>query len=172
MSGSQAVERYQYASWHIMMERTFKHFSKSPEINISQLYISYLSLSVESGAEAGQSFTHACPDWKEGTYELFKDWAAKQFGDSAHDDEEEVPVHHQRAKDISFKRNESGQFILPPMTDYTKIRQKQRVIRAYAGAVYSKPIYHMFFDSSSERYNRRLHWQLDIGIPLHSRSKR
>jgi hypothetical protein len=98
---------------------------------------------VESAPEVGRSFTLACPDWKEGTYELFKDWAAKQLTDptSEDDDQEgEVPVEYKKAKDISFQRNDGGELILPPMSDYRKIRQKQRVVRAYAGAVYSKSI--------------------------------
>ena len=47
--------------------------------HVRQSHPSNLSLSVESTPEVGNSFTHACPEWKEGTYELFKDWAAKQF---------------------------------------------------------------------------------------------
>jgi hypothetical protein len=38
---------------------------------------------------------HACPNWKEGTYELFKDWATKQLTDPQSEDEAEegeVPV--------------------------------------------------------------------------------
>ena len=46
----------------------------------------------------------------------------------------------EKAKNISSKRNESGGFILPPMSDYHKIRQKQRVVQAYVGAVYSKSL--------------------------------
>jgi hypothetical protein len=99
---------------------------------------------VESTPQVGNSFTHACPDWKKGTYELFKDWAAKQLTDLQSEDEaeeREVPVEFKKAKDISFTRNESGGLILFPMTDYKKIRQKQRLVRTYAGAVYSKSMH-------------------------------
>lgn len=99
---------------------------------------------MESAPQVGNSFTHACPEWREGTYELFKGWAAKQFADPQSEDEAEegeVSVEFKKAKDILFKRNESGRLILPPMTDYKKIRQKQRVVRAYAGAVYSKSMH-------------------------------
>lgn len=101
---------------------------------------------MESAPEVGNPFTHARPDWKEGTYEVFKDWAAKQFGDPRSEDEaeEEVPVEYQKAKNITFKRNETGGLILPPMSDYRKIRQKQRVVRAYAGAVYSTLMHPIF----------------------------
>jgi hypothetical protein len=125
-----------------------------------------MSHSVESAPEVGNTFTHACPDWKEGTYELFKDWAAKQFGEAPSEDEEEVPVHHKRAKDISFKRNENDDLILPPMTDYRKIRQRQRVIRAYAGAVYSKSMQPIISNSFAERHNRRFHWEFYFSIPI------
>jgi hypothetical protein len=75
---------------------------------------------------------------------MFKEWAAKQFGDPGSEDEAEVPVHFKKAKDISFERNGSDELILPPMSEYRNVRQKQRVIRAYAGAVYSKPIQPIF----------------------------
>ena len=62
-----------------MMEWKFKPFSTSTHVR--QSHPSNLSLSVKSAPEVGNSFTHACPEWKEGTYELFEDWAVKQFGD-------------------------------------------------------------------------------------------
>jgi hypothetical protein len=52
------------------------------------------------------------------------------------DDEAEVPVHMQKAKDIKFERNKEGEYILPSMSDYGTVRQMQRVIRGYIGAVY------------------------------------
>jgi hypothetical protein len=59
---------------------------------------------------AGNSFTYSCGEWRNGTYENFKKWAVKQFGlknlDS--DEEADIPVHMQKAKDISFKRNKKG----------------------------------------------------------------
>ena len=87
----------------------------------------------------GSSFTHSCSDWRDGTYEHFKEWAVKQFGlkDLDSDDEGEVPVHMQKAKDIAFERNREGEYILPDMSNYRTIRQRQRVVRGYIGAVYS-----------------------------------
>jgi hypothetical protein len=98
---------------------------------------------VESSPNVGNAFTNVHKDWQEGTYENFKDWAVKQFGvgDLDSDDEEEVPVHLQKAKDIEFKRNECGEFILPPKTDFKTIRGMQRVIRGYVGAVYSECVH-------------------------------
>jgi hypothetical protein len=95
-------------------------------------------LRMESSALIGNTFTNACPDWKEGTYDNFKDWALKQFGVTELDSDEdsEVPVQFQKAKDIQFSKNIRGEFILPPLSNYKTIRQKQRVVRGYIGAVY------------------------------------
>jgi hypothetical protein len=109
-----------------MMGWTFKLFSRCSDVD--QWHASNLSLSVESAPQVGNSFTHACPNWKKGTYELFKDWATKQLTDPQSEDkaeEGEVPVEFKKAKDISFTRNESGGLILPPMTDYKKIRKAE-----------------------------------------------
>lgn len=67
----------------------------------------------------------------------------KQFGldELDSDDEAEVPVLMQKAKNIEFERDESGELVLPPMSDFKTIREKQRVIRGYIGAVYSQYIY-------------------------------
>ena len=102
-----------------MMEQKFKPFSMSTHVR--QSHPSNLSLSVKSTPEVRNSFTHACPEWKEGTYELFKDWAVKQFSDSRSEDEGEegdVPIEYKKVKDISFKRNGSGGLILSPMSEY------------------------------------------------------
>ena len=73
-----------------MMAMKSTHFSKSTHLILS--YASpYPILSVESASEAGNHFTHAYSDWKEGTYERFKEWAAKQFGDPTDEDEVDVP---------------------------------------------------------------------------------
>ena len=128
-----------------MMEQKFKTFSMSTYVR--QSHPSNLSLSVESAPEVRNSFTHACPEWKEGTYKLFKDWAVKQFSDPRSEDEGkegDAPVEYKKAKDISFKRNGSGGLILPPMSEYQKICQKQRVVCTYAGAVYSKSMHSIF----------------------------
>lgn len=97
-------------------------------------------LSVESSPNVGNTFTNACKDWREGTYDNFKDWVVKQFGfeDLESDDEGEVPVDEQKAKDLKFERNENGDFILPEKYHFKNIKQKQRIIRGYIGAVYSE----------------------------------
>jgi hypothetical protein len=94
--------------------------------------------SMESPPVAGNSFTNAHKDWKEGMYENFKDWSVRQFGlqEKESGDEAEVPVNFKKAKDISFEKNRRGEFILPPIQNYGTIKQKQRVIRGYVGAVY------------------------------------
>ena len=106
-----------------------------------------MNYSIESSACVGNNFTTSCNDWRDGTYENFTEWASKQFGlkEFDPDDNAEVPVHFQKAKDIEFKRNKAGEFILPPMSNYRTIRQKQRVVRGYIGAVYRQYIYFILF---------------------------
>lgn len=62
---------------------------------------------------AGNLFTESCSDWKEGTFELFKVWASKQFGlrELETDDEAEVPVRKRKAKNIHFEKNDDGVYI-------------------------------------------------------------
>ena len=69
----------------------------------------------------------------------------KQFGhqDLESEDEGEVPVYMQKAKDLAFDRNEDGVFVLPDMGNYKTIREKQRVVRGYIGAVY-RTSFHSF----------------------------
>jgi hypothetical protein len=57
------------------------------------------------------------------------------------EDNAEVPVNFKKAKDLEFKRNSSGEFILPPIGNFNTTRQRQRVVRGYIGAVYSLYIY-------------------------------
>jgi hypothetical protein len=97
---------------------------------------------METPPLVGNSFTNTHKDWKEGMYENFKDWSVKQFGNQplGSGDEAELPVEFQKAKDISFEKNRRGCFILPPLENYRTIKQKQKVIRAYVGAVYRKSI--------------------------------
>jgi hypothetical protein len=52
------------------------------------------------------------------------------------DDNAPVPVNFQKAKDIEFNKNSVGEFILPPIKNFTTTRQRQRVVRGYIGAVY------------------------------------
>lgn len=98
--------------------------------------------SMETPPLVGKSFTNAHQDWKEGMYENFKEWSVKQFGHQPleSEDEAELPIQFQKAKDISFEKNRRGHFVLPPLRNYRTIKQKQRVIRAYVGAVYRKSI--------------------------------
>lgn len=107
-------------------------------LNLAQSDPSKLFSSVETPPLAGNSFTNSYNDWREGTYENFKDWALKQFGvkDLGSDDQAEVPVNFQKAKDIAFEKNKRGEFILPPRANFKTIKQKQRVVRGYIGAVY------------------------------------
>ena len=85
----------------------------------------------------GNSFTHSCGDWRDGTYENFEEWAVKQFGFKDLDsDEAEVPVQMMKAKDIAFEKDKNGEYILPDMDNYKTICQKQRFIHGYIGAVY------------------------------------
>ena len=106
-----------------MMEQKFKPSSMSTHVR--QSYPSNLSLNVKSAPKVRNLFTHACPEWKEGTYELFKDWAVKQFSDPRSEDEGEgdVPVEYKKMKDILFERNGSGGLIIPPMSEYVKSRE-------------------------------------------------
>lgn len=88
----------------------------------------------------GNTFTNSCNDWRDGTYDNFKEWAVRQFGHKELEDEDEadVPVHMQKAKDIEFKTDKHGILVLPPIEDFRTIRQRQRVVRGYIGAVYRK----------------------------------
>jgi hypothetical protein len=52
------------------------------------------------------------------------------------DDNAEVPVDFCKAKDIEFEKNDLGELILPPLSNFRTVRQKQRVVRGYIGAVY------------------------------------
>lgn len=58
------------------------------------------------------------------------------MGEPDSDDEAEIPVHRQKAKHIEFERNDVGDFILPPPSNYRLVRGRQRVVRGYIGAVY------------------------------------
>lgn len=107
---------------------------------------------MESSPIAGNSFTNVHKDWKDGMYQNFKDWSVGQFGlrEMESGDEAEVPVNFRKAKEIIFEKNRRGEFILPPMENYKKIKEKQRVIRGYVGAVYRESVlgYSFFFTSN------------------------
>jgi hypothetical protein len=120
------------------MEIKPDHFSRSDYFIL--WHGSHRIPSVESSAMVGNSFTNSCKDWMDGTYENFTMWAGKQFGlkEMESDDEADVPVHMTKAKDLVFQRNKKGLFVLPPMQDFKTVKQKQRVIRGYIGAVYRK----------------------------------
>lgn len=114
-------------------------FSVSPNFfNLLYLLASHPNSSVESPPVVGNTFTQACPDWREGTYDNFKEWAARQFGvkDLEPGDEMDLPVQMKKARDIEFKTNKKGHYILPSRSDYKRTKEKQRVIRGYIGAVY------------------------------------
>ena len=65
----------------------------------------------------------------------------------ASEDEAEVPVAQTKAKNIRFEKNKKGVFVLPPKSDYKKVKEKQRVLRGYIGAVYRMQFFilHNFF---------------------------
>ena len=48
-----------------------------------------------------------------------------------------------RQKNLIFKKNENGDFIIPDKSNFKLIHQKQRVVRGYIGTVYSDYI-HLF----------------------------
>lgn len=124
------------------MEKTHKAFSES-YIPVLQKRDSNKISSVESSPNVGNAFTNACKDWREGTFENFKDWAVKQFGFEKlnSEDEAELPVDSQKAKDLLFKKNEDGVFLVPKKSDLNKrLKMRQRVVRGYIGAVYSQYI--------------------------------
>ena len=72
-------------------------------------------------------------------YVNFQEWASKQLRVKEPDsgDEAEVPVHLQKAKNLQFEKNDHGDFILPPLSNYRTVCEKQRVVHGYIGAVYS-----------------------------------
>jgi hypothetical protein len=86
----------------------------------------------------GNTFTNSCNDWEEGTYEKFKEWAVRQFGEGKLDldDEADIPIHRQKSKDMVFKKNRHGHFVLPQKYNFKNNKQKQKVLRGYIGAVY------------------------------------
>lgn len=94
--------------------------------------------SMEGSLQIGNHFTNSCPDWQEGTYENFKEWALKQFGakDFDSDYNTKVPVNFLKVKDIEFKKNKAGVLVLPPIHDFNTTRKRQRVVCGYIGAVY------------------------------------
>jgi hypothetical protein len=63
----------------------------------------------------GKSSTNSCHEWRDGTYDNFKEWASRQFGvkDVVSEDEADIPVDLQKAKHIIFKKNKKGYFVLP-----------------------------------------------------------
>jgi hypothetical protein len=90
---------------------------------------------------AGNSFTHSCDEWRDGTYENFKEWAVKKFGlkDLDLDEEADIPVHMQKAKDILFERNKKGIYKLP----HTRISKLSARGRELLGATSELFIVHV-----------------------------
>ena len=89
-------------------------------------------------------------DWSEGTYEKFKEWAVSHFGlkEGESDDEADVPANFMKAKNIKFRKDRHGVYVLPHISDYRKAKERQRVVRGYLGTVYSaffSPIISMSF---------------------------
>lgn len=118
------------------MDRTSALFSESK--CISGWDAVHPLCSVETSPDVGNAFTQSRSDWRDGTYENFKDWAMKKLGSKEDsDDDAEVPVRFQKAKDISFDRKKNGTLLLQPMSDFRTVKDRQRVIRGYIGAIYS-----------------------------------
>ena len=119
----------------------------------------------------GKSFTNSQIDWKEGTYEYFKDWAVKHFGlkeKDSDDDDADVPARMMKAKDIEFRKNRKGVYILPHYSDYPVVKDRQRVIRGYIGKVYRQSFYFVLLFIFSNRNNRGFHWEHNRSIPVQS----
>jgi hypothetical protein len=115
---------------------------RSGNISVSLIIVSIptslMNCSVQSAPIEGNSFTNSYPDWENGTNQLFLEWAKTQFGLKQRDPDEsvEVPVRFKKAKEIEFTKNRQGEFILHPLSNYRRIKDKQRVVRGYIGAVY------------------------------------
>ena len=71
-------------------------------------------------------------------YENFKDWSVKKIGHQPLEsgDEAEFPIQFQ----YLFIKEPLRVFHFAPLQNYRTIKQKQRVIWAYVGAVYHKSI--------------------------------
>jgi hypothetical protein len=151
------------------MEKTLKVFSELNTASHWHQRVSNSNFSVESSPIVGNSFTNSYKEWRDGTYENFKEWAIKQFGfeDLDSDDEAEVPVDAQKAKDIPFTMNKKGHIVVPNKSQYKRIRERQRVVRGYIGAVYSEyfvtPLYIIF----SEFNHRGFHWLSEGSFSIH-----
>ena len=76
---------------------------------------------------------------------MFKDWAVGQFDlkDGESDDEDVLPAQIPKARDIFFQKNKKGVYVVPPISNFKTVREKQRVVRGYIGAVYRKSIQSM-----------------------------
>ena len=72
----------------------------------------------------------------------------KQFGFEELDSEDEMDllVDAQKAKNLIFEKNENGDFIILDKSNFKLIHQKQRVVWGYIGMVYSEYI-HLFIYS-------------------------
>jgi hypothetical protein len=159
------VEEWKSASGALVMCLVVYYDGKQVQsfqlVNTSILWhLSHKIYSVESSPVVGNTFTNSCDNWRDGTYENFKEWTVRQFGVEELDsnDEEEVPVHKQKSKDMVFKKNSRGHFVLPPKQEYKTNRQRQKVIRGYIGTVYHQSIYFVAFISLSYSRDRRIHW--------------
>lgn len=172
------IEEWKFSSGALVL--CLVAFPDGPDVSTFQwvdtcFWIGHCSpcFSVETSPDVGNTFTQSRSDWRDGTYEIFKDWALKKLTNKEDsDDEGDVPVRFQKAKDISFRRKKNGVFILDPIRDFKTVKDRQRVIRGYIGAVYSMFInilwrYLLFW----QKY-RRFHPELNSLIPLPSRCER
>ena len=84
------------------------------------------------------------------------------------DDDTEVPVHFQKAKDIEFEKNKAGEFILPPLLKSSLALVRGRGwFSKYIGVVYrqylSNPSVFLYADNNF----RRVYWEQKSRIPIH-----
>ena len=73
----------------------------------------------------GNRFTNSYVDWKEGTYENFKDWAVRKFDlKDGKSEEEDFSAQIPKARNIFFTKNKKEVYILPPMSNFKTVHQK------------------------------------------------
>lgn len=137
------VEEWKFLSGAVMMYLVA--YSDRNDVQTFQFVNCFLPMiyiltyySVKSSPNVGNSFTNSCQAWKYRMYENFKEWAVKQFRMNGleSNDEAEAPPDMLKSKDIHFKKNNWGHFILPPIENYHNVKQRKRVVRGYIGVVY------------------------------------
>ena len=77
----------------------------------------------------GNRFMNSYVDWKEGTYENFKDWVVRQFDlkDGESEEEEDFSAQIPKARDIFFTKKKKEVYILPPMSNFKTVFLEENV---------------------------------------------